>query len=108
LTYRMPADIPEAYRKLQADFNAAIGQLEEAIQSVSDSTNAIQSGTQEISTASDDLSRRTEHQASSLEETAAALDQITLTVKKSAEGAKHGRQVVTAADVDAKQSAVVV
>ena len=31
LTYRMPADIPEAYRKLQADFNAAISQLEEAM-----------------------------------------------------------------------------
>jgi methyl-accepting chemotaxis protein len=108
LTYRMSPDIPEAYRKLQADFNAAIEQLESAIQGVTESAGAIQAGTQEISTASDDLSRRTEQQAASLEETAAALDQITATVKKSADGATHARQVVNATDEDAKKSAVVV
>ena len=108
LTYRMPAEIPDAYRKLQADFNAAIGELEAAMQSVTGSTSAIHSGTEEISAASDDLSRRTEQQAASLEETAAALEEITTTVKKSAEGANHARQVVAAADDDAKKSAVVV
>ena len=104
----MSSDIPEAYRKLQSDFNAAIAQLEEAMQGVTGSTSAIQSGTREISTAADDLSRRTEQQAASLEETAAALDEITATVKKSAEGATHARQVVATADEDAKKSAVVV
>jgi len=108
LTYRMPADIPEAYRKLQVDFNSAISQLEEAIQSVTGSASAIHAGTEEISTASDDLSRRTEHQAASLEETAAALGAITATVKKSADGAMHARQVVTAADENAKQSTMIV
>jgi methyl-accepting chemotaxis protein len=108
LAYRLPADIPEAYRKLQVDFNAAIGQLEEAMRTVTASSSAIHSGTQEISAASDDLARRTEQQAASLEETAAALDEITATVKKSAEGAAHARQVVVTADEDAKKSAVVV
>jgi methyl-accepting chemotaxis protein len=108
LTYRMSSDLPEAYRKLQTDFNAAIDQLEAVMRSVNGSAKAIQSGTQEISTASDDLSRRTEQQAASLEETAAALDEITATVKKSAEGATHARQVVASADDDAKKSAVVV
>ena len=108
LTYRMPTDIPDAYRKLQADFNAAIEHLEEAMTSVTGSARAIDSGTREISSASDDLSRRTEQQAASLEETAAALDEITATVRKSAEGAGHAREVVAAADKDAKQSALVV
>ena len=108
LTYRMPTDIPDAYRKLQADFNAAIDQLEEAMASVTGSANAINSGTREISTASDDLSRRTEQQAASLEETAAALDEITATVRKSAEGASRAREVVAAAEKDAKTSAGVV
>ncbi len=108
LTYRMPTDIPDAYRKLQADFNTAIGELETAMRSVTGSTDAIHSGTQEISAASDDLSRRTEQQAASLEETAAALEEITATVKKSAEGASHARQVVATADEDAKKSAQVV
>jgi methyl-accepting chemotaxis protein len=108
LTYRMSSDIPEAYRKLQSDFNAAIAQLEEAMQGVTGSTSAIQSGTVEISTAADDLSQRTEQQAASLEETAAALHEITATVEKSAEGASHAREVVANANEDAQKSAVVV
>jgi methyl-accepting chemotaxis protein len=108
LTYRMPAEIPDAYRKLQTDFNAAIKQLEEAMQGVVGSADSIQSGTSEISRASDDLSHRTEQQAASLEETAAALDQVSATMKKSAEGAAHARDVVEAADSDAKRSASVV
>jgi methyl-accepting chemotaxis protein len=108
LTYRMSSDIPEAYRQLQSDFNAAIGQLEEAMQRVTDCTDSVSSGTAEITTAADDLSRRTEQQAASLEQTAAALEEITITVKKSAEGANHARQIVAAAAADSKQSAVVV
>ena len=108
LTYRMPADIPDAYRKLQADFNAAIEQLETVMKNVTGSTKTIYSGTQELSAASDDMARRTERQAASLEETAAALEEITTTVKKSAAGAAHARQVVVTADEDAKKSAQVV
>ena len=108
LTVRLSGDIPEAFRKLQADFNAAIVQIEQALQGVTGSVDAIHSGSKEISAASDDLSRRTEQQAASLEQTAAALDEITATVRKSAEGAAHARRVVAAADDDAKKSAIVV
>ncbi len=108
LTYRMPSDIPEAYSRLQIDFNAAADQLEGALGVIAGSTSAIQTGVQQIFVASEDLSRRTEQQAASLEETAAALDEITATVKKSATGAGHARSVVASADDDAKKSAKVV
>jgi methyl-accepting chemotaxis protein len=108
LTFRLTDDLPEAYAKLQADFNAAMGQLEQALAGVVSSTQAMSSGTQEISTASNDLSRRTEQQASSLEETAAALDEITATVRKAAEGATHARKVVSETKVDAEKSGEVV
>jgi methyl-accepting chemotaxis protein len=108
LTFRMTNDMPEAYRKLQADFNAALEQLEKAMQGVRSSTQSISSGTQEIASASEDLSRRTEQQASSLEETAAALDEITVTVRKTAEGAAQARGVVSAAKIDAEKSGEVV
>ena len=108
LTFRLTDDLPEAYRQLQADFNSAIEQLEQALQSVTTSTQAMNSGTSEISTASDDLSRRTEQQAASLEETAAALDEITATVKKAAEGATHAREVVAGTKDDAEKSGEVV
>jgi methyl-accepting chemotaxis protein len=102
LTYRMTDDLPEAYRQLQADFNAALVQLEEAVLGVKASVEVIDSGTAEIATASDNLARRTEQQAANLEETAAALEEITVTVNKAAEGAVQARQVVATAHDDAK------
>jgi methyl-accepting chemotaxis protein len=65
-------------------------------------------GASEIAAAADDLSRRTEHQAASLEETAAALDQITVTVRQTAERAVEARGVISAAGSDAKQAEAVV
>ena len=108
LTYRMAADIPDAYRELQTDFNEAIRALEQVMRGVAGSMNAIEAGTQEISTGADDLSERTEQQASGLQQTAAALEQITTTVRGSADGAARASAVVAAADEDAKKSAVVV
>ena len=108
LSYRMTSDLPEAYRTLQADFNSAIAQLQEAMTTVATTTTAIYTGTQEISTASQDMSRRTETQAASLEETAAALEEITATVKQSAEGTLHVREFVASANEDADKSATVV
>jgi methyl-accepting chemotaxis protein len=108
LTFRLTDDLPEAYRKLQSDFNHAIEQLEGAMQNVLSSTGAISSGTQEIATAADDLSKRTEQQAASLEQTAAALDEITATGRKAAEGADHARGVVAAAKSDAEKTGAVV
>ena len=97
-----------AFEKLRSDFNLALEKMQSTLLQITDSTNAIHSGTQEISSAADDLSRRTEQQAASLEETAAALNEITTTAKKASEGATHAREVVAAADEDAKKSAVVV
>ncbi|MHC3126375.1 hypothetical protein OB03_03300, partial [Brevundimonas sp. GN22] len=61
----------------------------------------------EISAASNDLSHRTEQQAATLEETAAALDQITVTVSRTADGAKEAASVVLGARSDAEHSGVV-
>ena len=108
LTFRLTDDLPDTYRKLQADFNVALELLEQAMQGVKNSTQIIHSGTQEIATASNDLSRRTEQQASSLEETAAALEEITATVNKAAEGASHARTVVAGTKDDAETSGEVV
>ena len=108
LRVRLSEGFTDKYVQIKDDFNEAIDQLKATILSVISSSDAIQSGTSEISTASDDLSQRTEQQAASLEQTAAALDAITLTVKKSAENATRARQVVLAADQDAKKGTTVV
>jgi len=108
LMVRLGEGFSPSYARIRDDFNEAIDKLKTTILSVVESTGAIKAGAQEISTASDDLSRRTGQQAVRLEQTAATLGEVTATVKKSAEGASHARQVVTSADTDAKKSAVVV
>ncbi|MEQ1520026.1 MAG: methyl-accepting chemotaxis protein [Aestuariivirga sp.] len=107
LTYRV-SNMPEAYHKLQEDFNSALDQLEEAIQAVAGNTDTINTGTQEISTASDDMSKRTETQAANIEETAAAVAEITSTVQQTAAGAIKAREVVAGAKEEATKSSEVV
>jgi methyl-accepting chemotaxis protein len=108
LTHRITTTLPDAYRQLQIDFNAAIVQLAEAFAGVNASTDAVTSGTQDIASAAGDLSRRTEQQAADLDETASALEQITTTVRKTADGAQRARQVVAATREDATHGAEVV
>ena len=108
LDYRLEDDVAPTFAKLKSDFNAAVGQLEEAISVVGSNVSAIRTGSGEISQAADDLSRRTEQQAASLEETAAALDQITATVNKTASGARQASDTVQAAKGDAETSGNVV
>ncbi|MGV3577938.1 methyl-accepting chemotaxis protein [Brevundimonas sp.] len=108
LTYTLTQAFPDDYVKLKDDFNAAIGQLKDAMSVVVTNVSAIRSGSGEISQAADDLSRRTEQQAASLEETAAALDQITATVNRTASGARQASETVQAAKGDAETSGIVV
>lgn len=108
LTYRMTEEFPDSYRRLQSDFNTAIGQLSEAIVDVAASTRLIHAGMQETVAAADDLSRRTERQAANLEETAAALAEITETVARTAEGAGHARNVVSSTSSEAQESGKIV
>ncbi|WP_304165322.1 methyl-accepting chemotaxis protein [Phenylobacterium aquaticum] len=107
LTYRFDERIPDSYRKLQTDFNEAIGTLEETMQVILAHAEGIRSGAGEISHASDDLSKRTERQAATLEETAAAVEEITATVKKAAEGARSAHTAVADTKVDAERGGAV-
>ena len=108
LLFRLTTDFGGDYEKLRADFNAAMGKLQETMQAIAANTKGVRSGAEEITRASDDLSRRTEQQAASLEETAAALDQITATVRRTAEVANEARDLVSTSKTDAEHSGDVV
>jgi methyl-accepting chemotaxis protein len=108
LMVKLGEGFSQTYAQIRDDFNEAIDKLKRTVLTVVSSAGAIRSGAQEISAASDDLSRRAAQQASALEETVATLNEVTATVKKAAEGAKLARDVVAAADEDAKKSALVV
>jgi methyl-accepting chemotaxis protein len=108
VTFRLAGAFTQAYQQIKDDFNMAVAQLQETLAGIRAAAREVAMASAEISTGSADLSRRTEQQASSLEETAAALNEITATVHGGAEGARHARDVVSAAKADAEKSGMVV
>ena len=93
LTYRVTDEFAAEYKKVQDDFNAAIGQLQETVKNIAMSSSEISNAAAEISTSTTDLSQRTEEQAAILEETSASMEQIAATVKKNAENAQHANKL---------------
>jgi methyl-accepting chemotaxis protein len=108
LTYRVTTPIAPRAQGLKDDLNDAMTQLQDALGDIFHHGEAMRLGAGEIAASADDLSKRTEQQAASLEETAAALDEITATVKKTAEGAAQADAVVMSARRDAETSGDVV
>ncbi len=108
----LTAGIDEAftteYEKLRIDFNSAMTQLEQSLQTITARGEALHIGTSEITRAADDLSARTEQQAASLKQTASALDEITATVRNTAGGADEAHKLVSTAQAQAEASGRVV
>ena len=97
LTVRSQAQMMGSFGDLNSNANAtadalalAIGEVQQAVSSITDAANEIASGNM-------DLSRRTEQAAASIEETAAAMEEMTATVKQSAEHAQQAKQIATRA-----------
>jgi methyl-accepting chemotaxis protein len=95
LVSRVEADLTGPFASLKADFNSALDSLRETMLTVSGASNDINRGATEIRASSDDLSQRTEQQAANIEETAAAMNQLTTTVRETAEDAGRANQLVT-------------
>ena len=96
------------YAAIRDNFNVAADSLRKAMGTIVRTLAPLRAGCEEISSAAADLSQRTEQQAASLEETAAALDQITATVRSSADGAREASSVAAGAREDAERSGEVV
>ncbi len=108
LTHRVTADLTGPLSKLKEDFNEAAPKLQETLSAVVRSIDTISTGALQIERASDDLSHRTESQAASLEETAAAFEEITVTLKATAQNASRASAVVAKTKTAAQASGQVV
>ncbi len=108
LTARIDRPLPGDYERLRTDFNAAVDELSGTISAVVDAAASMSSTVGKLETSGDDLARRTEHSAASLEETAAAVDEITATVRRSAETSRTTAGAVAEARKEAEESAPVV
>ena len=87
LQYRLSEAFEPAFEQVRADYNASLQRLEMTISRVAASSQTIQTGSEGIVASTGDMSHCMGQQAAGLEKTAAALDEITATVKQSAEGA---------------------
>ncbi|HRD68046.1 MAG TPA: cache domain-containing protein, partial [Candidatus Competibacter sp.] len=83
-------------------------QLNGIVSNVAHSSRRMMAVANELASDSSNLSKRTEEQAAALEETAASMEQLTGTVKQSAENAGHANQLAAAARVQAEQGGQVV
>jgi methyl-accepting chemotaxis protein len=92
LMFRLDGDVSEEYRKVQADFNAAVGQLQQTIRDIALTSAEVSNAASEISASTSDLSQRTEEQAASLEQTSASMEEISVTVKNNAENALRANE----------------
>ncbi|OLP53015.1 chemotaxis protein [Rhizobium rhizosphaerae] len=101
-------DLGERYQALRENFNGALGKLESAMIHVSGRGRDIGISKEEIRNASNDLAQRTERQAASLEETSAALDELSVTVRHTAEGADEAARKVKAVSEEARRSDTIV
>ncbi|WP_313523657.1 HAMP domain-containing methyl-accepting chemotaxis protein [Shinella sp.] len=94
--------------QLRQDFNVSLERLQDTLGQIRSNALSIQRSGNDMLQSADALSKRTEAQASSLEETAAAVEQITVTVRSSAERAHEANVVVGATKRSADSSASVV
>ncbi|MFN7103002.1 MAG: methyl-accepting chemotaxis protein [Pseudorhizobium sp.] len=85
LVHRLHDEFEPAFEPLRLDYNTSVNRLQATMKKVASSATTMSVGTDEIAHSSADMSRRIEQQAASLEQTAAALDEITATVRRSAE-----------------------
>lgn len=100
--------LPEEYRKVETDFNEAIGTLRETLATVIFGMDSMTSGSTEIKSAADDLARRTEEQAANLEETAAAVASINTSVQENAATSATARSTITETTKRARDGAMIV
>ncbi|KXG84702.1 methyl-accepting chemotaxis protein [Agrobacterium bohemicum] len=108
LTQTIDTPFSGRLEQLRTDFNNSLSNLKDVLAQIRERTLVIQHNGMEMRESSNDLSRRTESQAASLEQTAAAVEEITVTVKSSADRAREANQAVRITQKCADSSGTVV
>ena len=108
LTHKLGEGFDDEFEQIRGDYNHAVDKLKDAVEAVVGASRTIEAGVGEINGAAELLAGRSTQQAESLAEIVAALEEISATMRRSADGARRAREVVAVADKDAKTSAQIV
>ncbi len=87
---------------------AILTQLGRVIGTVVGSTQEMTAIASEVSSGNNDLSKRTEMQAASLEETASTMEEISSTIKASAENSVHGNEMMLESKYAIEKAGVII
>lgn len=98
----------DRYEDLRSDFNRAVTNLSDMMQSISQTAQSIDNNSGDIRDASLDLSKRSEISATSLGQTSATLTELTSSVQSAADGASRVDGLVASTRNNAERSGEVV
>ncbi|WP_424944145.1 methyl-accepting chemotaxis protein [Aliiroseovarius crassostreae] len=108
LLVRIHEPFADRYEDLRTDFNRAVTNLSDMMQSISQTAQSIDNNSGDISDASLDLSKRSEMSAASLGQTSATLTDLTSSVQSAADGASRVDGLVASTRNTAERSGAVV
>lgn len=108
LSTEITAKFADRYETLRADYNSALRGLNTAMKTAFSNAETLCSESGSINSAMEDLAKRTERQAATLEETAAAVDQMTASLRTSANNAQEAKKMASMAQDTALKSKNVV
>ncbi|MDD1793697.1 methyl-accepting chemotaxis protein [Enterovibrio sp. ZSDZ42] len=108
LTQRIEKNYSGRFGQLKADANTSIDKLTQVIGDIRRASETITNSSNEIASGNRDLSQRTEDQATSLQETASSMENMTDTVKESAENAVVANKLSEDARIKAREGGNVV
>lgn len=108
LRERLETPFTGEYDQLRLDFNGAVDTLDRTLAEFARETAGMQLETKEICDAAGDMAERTEKLATTLQENAARLDELTGTVRATADGAVRASEAAKEARQRAEKSGDVV
>lgn len=108
LTSRVTRVSHDEFGTLITALNEMTERLTGIVGEVSGAAVSINTSSREIAEGNLHLSQRTEQQAANLEETASSMEQMTVTVRQTADNAKHANQLAAGARDEARQGASIV
>lgn len=108
LSERITGSFPGRLDALKSSTNATIEKLNEVMREIQQASVTVSASAQDIAKSNVSLSERTEEQASSLQQTAASMDEITSTVRNTAENAAHANKIAADAKSQAFKGGIVV
>jgi len=108
LTQTITNDYPGSFGAVKAGINTTVDNLKDLLGEIKNTSDMIATAANEISSGNNDLSHRTEEQAASLQQTAASMDELSTTVQRNTDNAKHANALALGASTTAKKGVEVV